>query len=51
MLSTKYETDAPGAYHAEVPRSLVKVAPPTIVDFEISESFCLLKKLLTGNPL
>ena len=32
---TKYETDAPGAYHAEVPRSFVKVAPPTIVWDEI----------------
>ena len=28
---TKYDTEAPGAYQAEVPRSLVKVAPPTIV--------------------
>ena len=47
---TKYETEAPGAYQADVPRSLVKVAPPTIVSeaiFETSSS----DRILVSNLL
>ena len=33
---TSEETAAPGAYQADVPNILVKVAPPTLVSFSIN---------------
>src|SRR5688572_4423763 len=48
MLSTKANPAAPGAYHAEVPMSLVSVAPPTIVSADTFFKVSASSKLLTG---
>ena len=49
--STTYATEEPGAYHADVPNSLVNVAPPTMVDFTTSSIFFSLMKSVKGSPL
>ncbi len=49
--STIIEAAAPGAYHADVPMSLVRVAPPTIVAAAASSSFLRDANCDAGTPL
>ena len=49
--STIIEAAAPGAYHADVPISLVSVAPPTIVLATASCNFFFDANCATGTPL
>ena len=51
IASTIIAAPAPGAYHAEVPMSLVSVAPPTIVLATASSSFFFEANCETGTPL
>ena len=50
MASTIIEAAAPGAYQADVPMSLVSVAPPTIVLCTASCSFFFDANCVTGTP-
>ena len=48
---TKKATEAPGAYQADVPKSLVSVAPPTIVLAETFSNSSSEIKSEIGKPL
>ena len=50
IASTIIAEAAPGAYHADVPMSLVSVAPPTIVLATASSSFFFDANCDTGTP-
>src|SRR5580704_7541383 len=49
IASTKAAPAAPGAYHALVPISFVRVAPPTIVSATICFCCSTLKNFVTGR--
>ena len=50
IACTKADTAAPGAYQAEVPKSLVRVAPPTLVSSATWLRRSALKNSVTGTP-